>query len=277
METVLALEAADVLPGRLAVEHRSPELRGGKSDLILDPPSGCVVELKYPRDSRTGFSPDTMTLGELVRDFLRVAAVPADDRWVVQVLGSRLQRYLSGLQHRHGLPWPLRQGETFALEPAVLAALPGTAVNAIGPAALEAVVLGRAEVVEQIDRELTLFAYRVDAVGVVDDRRTSESEGHRSAAPQKTPARLAQVTTAVGGGARAEILDAARRLTIRSGRSTFTVAEMVSEMRDSRYAESTVRTMVTSHLCAQAQGPGVDGHADLDRVGRGVYRLRGQP
>ncbi len=274
METVLALEAADVLPGRLAVEYRAPELSGGKLDLVLDPPSGCVVELKYPRDSRTGFSPDTMTLGELLRDFLRVAAVPAGDRWVVQLLNSRLQRYISGLQHRHGLAWPFRQDDKFALEPAVLAGLPATAVNAIGQAALQVVVRGRAEVVEQIDGELTLFAYRVNDVGVVDEGVAPQPQRPPVSWPQESPAGSAQGSKARGGGARAEILDAVRRLTTRSGRSTFTVAEVVSEMRDSRYAESTVRTMVTSHLCAQAQGPGVDGHADLDRIGRGVYRLR---
>lgn len=53
-----------------------------------------VIELKYPRDSRSGISPDTMTLGELLRDFLRVAAVPADQPWVVQILNPRLQRFL---------------------------------------------------------------------------------------------------------------------------------------------------------------------------------------
>jgi hypothetical protein len=200
METVLALEAADVLPGRLAVEYRAPELSGGKLDLVLDPPSGCVVELKYPRDSRTGFSPDTMTLGELVRDFLRVAAVPADDRWVVQVLNSRLQRYLSGLQHRHGLAWPLRQDGTFALEPAVLARLPATAVNAIGLAALQAVVRGRAEVVEQIDGELSLYAYRVDDVGVVDDGVAPLSEGPRTTWPQMRPAGSLHGSPALVGG-----------------------------------------------------------------------------
>jgi len=100
METVLALAGADVHAGRLAMEHLAPELEGGKLDLVIDPPHGVVIELKYPRDSRTGFSPDTMTLGELVRDFLRVAVVPAEQRWVVQVLNPRLQRYLTGLVDR---------------------------------------------------------------------------------------------------------------------------------------------------------------------------------
>ena len=42
----------------------------------------------------------------------------------------------------------------------------------------------------------------------------------------------------------------------------------------SRYAESTVRTMMASHMCAQVQGPNIGSYDDLDRVGRGEYRLR---
>jgi hypothetical protein len=72
METVLALEQAGVMASRPATEHFAPAFIGGELDLVMDPPDGVVVELKYPRDSRTGISPDTMTLGELVRDFLRV-------------------------------------------------------------------------------------------------------------------------------------------------------------------------------------------------------------
>jgi hypothetical protein len=46
-------------------------------DLTVDGSGGTVIELKYPRASRTGISPDTMTLGELIRDFLLVAAALA--------------------------------------------------------------------------------------------------------------------------------------------------------------------------------------------------------
>ncbi|MDP9434149.1 MAG: hypothetical protein M3P93_02725, partial [Actinomycetota bacterium] len=53
METVLALDAVGVHGDRLAVEYPAPQLQGGKLDLVLDPPEGAVVELKYPRDSRT--------------------------------------------------------------------------------------------------------------------------------------------------------------------------------------------------------------------------------
>ncbi|MDQ3476560.1 MAG: hypothetical protein M3492_09610, partial [Actinomycetota bacterium] len=61
METVLALDSVGVSARRLAAEYQAPALAGGKLDLILDPPGGVIIELKYPRDSRTGFSPDTMT------------------------------------------------------------------------------------------------------------------------------------------------------------------------------------------------------------------------
>ncbi len=91
-----------------------------------------VVELKYPRDSRTVFSPDTMTLGELVRDIRRVAAVPAEQGWVVQVLNPRLGRYLATLAGRYQLHWALHEGEALELDPQVLAGLPGTATAAIG-------------------------------------------------------------------------------------------------------------------------------------------------
>jgi len=54
------------------------------------------------------------------------------------------------------------------------------------------------------------------------------------------------------------------------------VQDVVDEMRqmDCAYAESTIRTMMTSHMCAQAQGPNIATYDDFDRVDRGIYRLR---
>jgi hypothetical protein len=75
--TVLALESLGVSPDRPAIEVLTPVLAGGKLDLTVDGSGGTVIELKYPRASRTGISPDTMTLGELIRDFLLVAAALA--------------------------------------------------------------------------------------------------------------------------------------------------------------------------------------------------------
>lgn len=42
----------------------------------------------------------------------------------------------------------------------------------------------------------------------------------------------------------------------------------------SRYADSTIRTMMTAHMCVGAQGPGVGTYDDLERVDRGKYRRR---
>jgi hypothetical protein len=40
------------------------------------------------------------------------------------------------------------------------------------------------------------------------------------------------------------------------------------------YADSTIRTMMTAHLCVEATGPGVAGYDDLTRTTRGRYRPR---
>ncbi|WP_447002477.1 DUF7669 domain-containing protein [Saccharothrix isguenensis] len=76
-------------------------------------------------------------------------------------------------------------------------------------------------------------------------------------------------------GAREEILDSVQAVLTRSGASTFTLAEVVVEMarRGTGYAESTVRTMVTSRLCRNAPDHAVTAYDDLERVDRGRYRL----
>ena len=38
---------------RLQAEYPAPTLQGGKLDLVVDAPDGDVIELKYPRDSRS--------------------------------------------------------------------------------------------------------------------------------------------------------------------------------------------------------------------------------
>ena len=75
-------------------------------------------------------------------------------------------------------------------------------------------------------------------------------------------------------GARGEIHRAVNNVLRRSGRESFGLDEVVREMRDlgSRYAESTVRTMVTSHLCASSPDDAAGTHDDFERVGRGLYR-----
>lgn len=78
--------------------------------------------------------------------------------------------------------------------------------------------------------------------------------------------------TELRAGARREILDA---VLTRSDRETFTTAEIVEEMtrRGTRYAESTVRTMIGSPMCQNAPDNAATTYDDFERADRGTYRL----
>lgn len=269
LETVLALEASGVPGSRVAAEVFAPELTGGKLDLLVDPPGGAVIELKYPRGSRTGISPDTMTFGELVRDFLRVAVVPAQSRWVVQVIEDRLGRYITGICDRHGLTWTTVPGERLVLPAEALAALPGTAVRAIGAAAAAGAVTATCVVATPAGDGLTLLGY------VVDPATTAVAGTARSPAAVPDGAPASAPAGATRDGARREILDAARSIVARSGRNAFTMPDVIAEMhrRGTGYSDTTIRTMMSAHLCADATGDGVAGYIDLTRIDRGLYAL----
>lgn len=75
--------------------------------------------------------------------------------------------------------------------------------------------------------------------------------------------------------ARDEILAAAQELTGRSPDGTFGIDEVVRALaeRGSRYAESTIRTHITSRMCANAPDHHAKVYNDLLRVGTGRYRL----
>lgn len=61
----------------------------------------------------------------------------------------------------------------------------------------------------------------------------------------------------------------------RSGGTTFSPAEIVAEMtrRGTGHQESTIRTMITGHLCGNAPNNAGTAYDDLERVDRGTYRL----
>lgn len=75
--------------------------------------------------------------------------------------------------------------------------------------------------------------------------------------------------------ARDDVLAAARALAARSEDGTFSLSNVISELRRRRshYEESTIRSHVTSKMCSN--GPDHEGtvYADLERVDRGRYRL----
>lgn len=264
----------DVDPARLASEVYAPGLGTGKLDLTIDGSGGTVIELKYPRDSRTGFSPDTMTMGELLRDFCRVAVVDASDRWVTQVINDRLARYLAGASSRFTIEWAVEQGQPMTLHRATLEQLPPTAVTAMGATPWRLPLTATCRVRTAITDGLTMYAYQVAApdADVTASPLVAAAQSPREVAEAPLrPARVAAPT-----GARAAILDAIAHLTVASGTPTVTVADVLGYLRrrSTTYADSTIRTMMTSHMCVDSQGPGIGTFDDLERLGRGEYRRR---
>ncbi len=75
---------------------------------------------------------------------------------------------------------------------------------------------------------------------------------------------------------RDEVLAAFDRLERRHGSTTFDLAEIVREVEaaGTSYEESTIRTHVSSRMCADAPDHHGTTYADLERVGRGRYRRR---
>lgn len=75
---------------------------------------------------------------------------------------------------------------------------------------------------------------------------------------------------------RDEVIAAFESLARRHGRDTFSPAEIVDEMRrhGSRYRESTIRTHVVSRMCANAPDHHGVVYDDLERTGRGQYKLK---
>lgn len=273
-QTVEALHAVDVAANELAIEVPDPDLGRGKLDLVHDSARGrAVVELKYPRGARSGPSPDPMTMGEVLRDFLRVASVRAAERWVVLVLEAKFQAYLT---RRPGLTWPTHVNEELLLERDLLSAMSSTTRSAIGTRAWRLPVRATCAVAAPVGERLALHAFSVQ--GAPAAAAPLPLAGTVSPTDVQLPsAGVAQPPTEPDPiGARAEILAAIDSLAVRSGRPEVSPDDVVRELRrrGSRYAASTIRTMMTSHMCRQTQGPGIGTHDDLDRSGRGLYRRR---
>lgn len=79
----------------------------------------------------------------------------------------------------------------------------------------------------------------------------------------------------MGGTAREQILAAIDRISPGSG-DTFTISDVLQELRSqgSDLAESTIRTHITSRMCGDSPDHHGTTYDDLERVDRGVYRLR---
>lgn len=72
---------------------------------------------------------------------------------------------------------------------------------------------------------------------------------------------------------RTEVLAAFRRLETRHGRTDFDLHEVVADLQAaSTYKESTIRTHLTSRMCADAADHHAIVYDDLRRAGPGRYR-----
>jgi hypothetical protein len=131
--TVRALVDAGVDPVRLRSEWRPA--RNQAIDLVVDDPVSAAVEFKYPREPHETNAAWTQHLGEVVKDFYRLATLPehVGQRWCVQVVSARLRRYLDGVSTRTGVSVAAVAGGVTTLTPAGLAGLPATARNLLGP------------------------------------------------------------------------------------------------------------------------------------------------
>ena len=77
--------------------------------------------------------------------------------------------------------------------------------------------------------------------------------------------------------ARDDILAALPAVRQRTGSDTFTAQDVVDQLNraGTSYAESTIRTHVTSRMCANAPDNHARVYADLERVAPGRYRALG--
>ena len=134
--------------------------------------------------------------------------------------------------------------------------------------------------VARADGQTALFRYLPIAVGppaghlaAGGEVRPEMTVGSASAQSVRAlhPARLPTESTA-----RAEILATARRLAEHSADGSFTLAQILAAMKraGTRYAESTIRTHVTSRMCADAPDHHATTYDDFQRLGEGRYRLR---
>jgi len=75
---------------------------------------------------------------------------------------------------------------------------------------------------------------------------------------------------------RDEILNCTNRIIHRRGINEFSLQEIIDCMRSigTNYKESTIRTHVTSRMCANAPKHHAVKYEDLERISRGMYKLK---
>ena len=122
----------------------------GSIDLEVQGGWDAAIELKFPRDPRGSGAADTMTLGELLKDFFKVAYSDRSIAVVLQLTGDRLRRYLERRPSSEPL-WTFEPGRMVELTPEAIAALPKTARDTtMGPFSQRGTVQGHCVFAEDI-------------------------------------------------------------------------------------------------------------------------------
>jgi hypothetical protein len=112
---------------------------------------------------------------------------------------------------------------------------------------------------------------------VQDETHSAQTQaGPPRASVPTQAATAAPVPKTAASGAREEILAAARKLAGHSPDGSFTLMQIITSLRrtGTRYAESTIRTHVTSRMCADAPDHHGTTYDDFERLGGGRYRFR---
>jgi hypothetical protein len=134
--------------------------------------------------------------------------------------------------------------------------------------------------VARADGKTALFRYLPIAVGPPPGHPAARGEVRpektAASAPAQSVRTLHPTRLPAENTARAEILATARKLAEQSADGSFTLAQIIAAMRwaGTRYAESTIRTHVTSRMCADAPDHHATTYDDFHRLGEGHYRLR---
>ena len=74
---------------------------------------------------------------------------------------------------------------------------------------------------------------------------------------------------------RDEIHAAVRQIIKANGKNEFTIIEVIHHMsaNGTRFSESTIRTHITSRLCANAPNNHGVTYNDFERINKGIYKL----
>lgn len=155
--TIQALAQSNISPTVLRMEYPHPVIRHSKIDLTAGLPPSDFIEFKYPREPNEKNAAWTMTLGEVLKDFYRLAIIEGQvRRQVILVTTNRLRRYLESSVRRHRL---VLSPERVELVPETIASLPATAGRALTGLHSHHVIATGATYV--IDDDLRLTAYLV--------------------------------------------------------------------------------------------------------------------